>query len=264
MQLAGAEEGGDTGKTRKGKGKGKKGKGKGKGSGKEAAEPEVQEVPELEVKVHKEKKRAAPKSSAESKTKKSKGNQKGNQIQDSEKNAEEDPALHPKPKTKRARKTPPPPAEEPEEPQQQVVPPPQVPEVPEVPEAPAELPGDQVVNDLRAQIQQWAADPKHWTSLCDLFSGMYGDFTPSNAPKLTHYTLSMYWKKARVGLVHKPTKKHVLSYSGAGTGKIGLPLQACLQYALSSDPTCFLICVYQIYKNNTHTKYLFYQGYALI
>lgn len=263
MQLAGAEEGGDTGKTRKGKGKGKKGKGKGKGSGKEAAEPEVQEVPELEVKVHKEKKRAAPKSSAESKTKKSKGNQKGNQIQDSEKNAEEDPALHPKPKTKRARKTPPP-AEEPEEPQQQVVPPPQVPEVPEVPEAPAELPGDQVVNDLRAQIQQWAADPKHWTSLCDLFSGMYGDFTPSNAPKLTHYTLSMYWKKARVGLVHKPTKKHVLSYSGAGTGKIGLPLQACLQYALSSDPTCFLICVYQIYKNNTHTKYLFYQGYALI
>ena len=260
MQLAGAEKQGVKGKGKKGKGKGKenaKGKGRG-GRGKKADEPVGEEVPEPEVKDSEKKKRASPKSTAEPKTKRNKVNQR-QEVE--EKKSDEDIAPAPKPKAKRAKKTPPSAPQQPEEPQEDIVEPPA-----EVIAAPALDSGDQVVADIRAQIREWGNSPVQWTALCNLFTGMYGDITPSNAPKLTHYTLSMYWKKGRVGLVHKPTKKHVLSYCSAGTGKIGLPLQACLRYAISSDPTCFLMRTRstRTSEQHTHKTLFFYQVYALI
>lgn len=80
-----------------------------------------------------------------------------------------------------------------------------------------------------AKIRAWSRLPQRWQSLSHLFAGLFSEPRPENLPKLTYYTLSMYWKSSRVGLVQKP-KKNILSFGSAGSRRIGLALRAVDDY----------------------------------
>ena len=117
-------------------------------------------------------------------------------------------------------------------------------------EAPQDEPEGQLAGGLsqtsREKLQHWKRCPERWRSFNTIYCGMYSEPKPENMIKLSYYTLSMYWKTARVGLVHKPGKTHVLSFSSAGTKLIGLPLSAAMEYVqtLSHICACFAICSY--------------------
>eukprot|EP00435_Cladocopium_sp_Y103_P036403 s906_g9.t1 len=89
----------------------------------------------------------------------------------------------------------------------------------------AELSADGVT-----KIQAWRGVPQRWRTLTMLFGSMYGEINAKKVPKMAYYTFSMYWKTFRVGLVHKPSKQHVLSFNACGTRQIGLPLAAAMDY----------------------------------
>ena len=83
-------------------------------------------------------------------------------------------------------------------------------------------------------LQTWKRKPQRWETLRNLHIAMFAEPKPTDMNKLKYYTLSMYWKTFRVGLVHKPSKKHVLSFNACGTRRIGLPLAAADEYVHSS------------------------------
>lgn len=106
------------------------------------------------------------------------------------------------------------------------------PEVPPMPQPGGDLshiPANKV-QSIREDIANLLAVPGRWDFLLKLFAAMYAEPTRATLPKFTHYTLSVYWGKARVGLVEKAAKRHLLSFSSSGSGRIGLPLEATLMY----------------------------------
>ena len=96
--------------------------------------------------------------------------------------------------------------------------------------------GIRVVDDVMTKLEAFRGDETKWSSLTALYQAMVGE-QPSRqndlVPKYSHYNLSMYWTKGRVGLLDKE-KNHILSFSSASTQRIGLPLRATMLYVSCS------------------------------
>ena len=93
-----------------------------------------------------------------------------------------------------------------------------------------------VVDNVMTKLEAFRGDETKWSSLTALYQAMVGE-QPSRqndlVPKYSHYNLSMYWTKGRVGLLDKE-KNHILSFSSASTQRIGLPLRATMLYVSCS------------------------------
>ena len=103
-----------------------------------------------------------------------------------------------------------------------------------------------VLEDIKLKVGALRNDSERWTSFNALYNSMMGvqPTCPNDVPKYKHYSLSMYWTKARVGLLQG--KHHCLSFSSASTMRIGLPLCATKLYVACwrGSPFCFWLVVY--------------------
>ena len=117
-----------------------------------------------------------------------------------------------------------------------------------------------------AKIRAWKRDPQMWHTLGHLFSGLYAEPTPKTLPKLSYYTISMYWKTWRVGLVQKP-RNNILSFGSCRTKRIGLPLAAVDDYVpriylgaihdtSGAMVTVFQLCFNSLFKDYSNLKRL--------
>ena len=249
-EATGGEKGKGKGKGKKGKGKNKdknkeetknKGKGKGRG-GKGKKEKEAEQPAELEKKNTNKKRQSSQASKGDGKasSKKSK--------------TDEPEKIKPVEKKKSQRKR-----QDPEEVEVEVP-------VVEVPKQQQRQPKKQkqvepsrsvnpkgedgsagrVLEDIKLKVGALYNDEARWTSFSALYNSMMAaqPTTQNDVPKFKHYSLSMYWTKARVGLLQG--KHHVLSFSSASTGRIGLPLCATKLYVACwrGSPFCFWLVVY--------------------
>lgn len=83
--------------------------------------------------------------------------------------------------------------------------------------------------DSLSKMQAWRFVPEQWRTFEQLYAAMFADINKNNVEKLMNYTISMYWKTHRVGLVQKP-KTNLLSFGAAGARRIGLPYAAVMAY----------------------------------
>ena len=102
-----------------------------------------------------------------------------------------------------------------------------------VPE-PAEAEGDNarpgaLDQDSLSKMHTWSSVPEQWRTFEQLYAAMFAEIDKNNLEKLDNYTISMYWKTNRVGLVQKP-RTNLLSFGAAGTRRIGLPYAAVMAY----------------------------------
>lgn len=91
-----------------------------------------------------------------------------------------------------------------------------------------QTPPPRVLASVKALLQKARQDPAQWHHVKVLYKSLYDEVTPETLAKYKNWGLSMYWGKARVGLLCKG--KHVLSFSNPFTSSISLPLKAVNLY----------------------------------
>ena len=84
-----------------------------------------------------------------------------------------------------------------------------------------------------AHMEEASQDHAEWHFVKRLFKSIDDKYKDKHdTPKFSYWSLSMYWKDHRVGLLQKQegSWKHVLSFGGTYCPSIGMPVQACRMF----------------------------------